>query len=311
MERGDTAGLDRVGDGKDPSVRRAVTLSDRYLAPVVQPTIDRHRLFPGAGWMMELRQPAGDYAAPATAELLLVEAVTPGISLRKVWGAARFDGVAAAGSLWLVPSGAAIDLTVRAAHTVRTLAVAAPVLARGLDDRTPLPPLDRLAAAPFLDDHVTAVLGRLWQAAGSDAPAPDTALRVDELLQQLLARLAQREGQPPAPFRGGLTARQVATVTSRIEAAGEQAVSLAELAATCDLSPFHFARAFKQTIGVSPYRFQKLRRLQRARDLLADGRRSVLEVALAVGYDSAQAMARVFRRELGVSPSRFQAARRY
>jgi AraC family transcriptional regulator len=45
------------------------------------------------------------------------------------------------------------------------------------------------------------------------------------------------------------------------------------------------------------------RRLRQACELLAGGERAVLEVALAVGYDSAQALAKAMRRELDTTPS--------
>jgi transcriptional regulator GlxA family with amidase domain len=46
------------------------------------------------------------------------------------------------------------------------------------------------------------------------------------------------------------------------------AVSLAELARACDLSPGHFARAFKQTTGQSPHRWLIAQRIEKAKQLM-------------------------------------------
>jgi len=43
--------------------------------------------------------------------------------------------------------------------------------------------------------------------------------------------------------------------------------------------------------------------------LLEQGRLSVTEVAMAVGYDSGQALARAFRQETGVAPRDWRRAR--
>jgi AraC family transcriptional regulator len=91
-----------------------------------------------------------------------------------------------------------------------------------------------------------------------------------------------------------------------MESSAENVLSLNELAAAVRLSPYHFCRAFKDSFGMPPYRYQTLLRLNRARRMLADTPHSVTDIALAVGYESGQALARAFRRELGVSPQAYR-----
>lgn len=74
------------------------------------------------------------------------------------------------------------------------------------------------------------------------------------------------------------------------------------LADRAAMSRFHFHRAFHAHVGCSVGSYVTWRRLQRACALLASGSETVLEVALAVGYDSAQALAKAMRRELDTTP---------
>jgi AraC family transcriptional regulator len=78
---------------------------------------------------------------------------------------------------------------------------------------------------------------------------------------------------------------------------------LAHLAAQAGLSKFHFHRLFKRATGVSPSCYHINLRMDAARRLLRETKKSVATVALEVGYASPSHFAQVFRRETGISPS--------
>ncbi|MFN3305042.1 MAG: helix-turn-helix domain-containing protein [Roseateles sp.] len=65
-------------------------------------------------------------------------------------------------------------------------------------------------------------------------------------------------------------------------------------------------RSFRLALHQSPGRYQAQLRLQRAEHLLRHSPLSVLEVALAVGFGSTQALARAFRARHGLSPSGYR-----
>jgi AraC family transcriptional regulator len=73
------------------------------------------------------------------------------------------------------------------------------------------------------------------------------------------------------------------------------------------MSPFHFQRMFRATFGTTVAGYVTWRRLLRACELLGQGDLPVLDVALAVGYDSAQALAKAMRRELDTTPTAVRA----
>jgi AraC family transcriptional regulator len=85
--------------------------------------------------------------------------------------------------------------------------------------------------------------------------------------------------------------------------------NLARLAAQAGLSKFHFQRLFKSAIGVSPSQYHINLRMNVARRLLRETKKSVVDVALEVGYANPSHFAKLFRRETGLSPSDYRQQR--
>ena len=86
-------------------------------------------------------------------------------------------------------------------------------------------------------------------------------------------------------------------------------LSLNEIAKAVNLSPFHVARLFKQSLGVSPHQYVIQLRVSSARSLLSagSGERSLAEVASAVGFADQSHLTRHFKRIMGVTPRQFRA----
>jgi AraC-like DNA-binding protein len=80
-------------------------------------------------------------------------------------------------------------------------------------------------------------------------------------------------------------------------------LGLAEIAAVADLTPWHFARAFRRQFGIPPHRFQLFLRIDLARRLLADGL-SGAEVAHRTGFADQSHFSRWFKRVTGTTPVR-------
>lgn len=108
--------------------------------------------------------------------------------------------------------------------------------------------------------------------------------------------------------RGGLPAFKLQKVSMLLESTLAQEFSLARLARTAGLSEFHFSRAFKKSTGYSPSAYFIRMRIDRARRLLRETSKSVIEIGADVGYSSPSHFAQVFRRETGVSPSEYRSS---
>jgi AraC family transcriptional regulator len=79
-------------------------------------------------------------------------------------------------------------------------------------------------------------------------------------------------------------------------------LSLAELAAISGFSANHFASALKASTALSPPRLVIKRRIHRARQLLAQTKLPISEVAYVVGFSSQSHLTVNFRRIVGLTP---------
>ena len=85
-------------------------------------------------------------------------------------------------------------------------------------------------------------------------------------------------------------------------------ISLNDLAGVACLSAHHFSELFRQSIGISPYRYVIERRVECAKVLLRGSMLGVLDVALAVGFADQSHFSKVFRRATGMAPGAYRAA---
>ncbi|MGN6466447.1 MAG: helix-turn-helix domain-containing protein [Rhizobiaceae bacterium] len=101
---------------------------------------------------------------------------------------------------------------------------------------------------------------------------------------------------------GGLSPKNEQRAKEIIDANIAGQVSLTELASECGLSPRHFARAFKQSVGVAPHHWMVRRRCDRAKDILRGSETSLADIALACGFADQSHFTRTFTRVFGISP---------
>jgi AraC family transcriptional regulator len=73
------------------------------------------------------------------------------------------------------------------------------------------------------------------------------------------------------------------------------------------MSPFHFARLFQRSTGVSPHQFVVRTRIDRALTLLAVRGPSIGEIARAVGFRTPSHFSTVFHRITGTTPRAYRA----
>lgn len=143
--------------------------------------------------------------------------------------------------------------------------------------------------------QATALLDRLWQ-----APPP---LAFDGLLLELLQTLAPHAQRPrPAPAEGAL---RFAAVVDYLHAHLQRRITLDELAAVANLSPFHFLRRFRAHYHATPQQFLMALRLSEAKRLLAAGLPPA-QVAAATGLSDQAHLTRAFAWRYGVTPARYQ-----
>lgn len=83
----------------------------------------------------------------------------------------------------------------------------------------------------------------------------------------------------------------------------DQEIVIEDLAAMVGVSKYHLNRLFQATTGFQLGEFIQRRRLLHAYSLLAKGNSSVIDVSLAVGYESHSAFSRAFQKAFDCKPN--------
>ena len=107
-------------------------------------------------------------------------------------------------------------------------------------------------------------------------------------------------------LQGGLAPWQQRLVTAYIQEHLNERIPIGALAQLVRLSPYHFCRVFKQSLGMPPHRYQTNRRVEHAKLLLANRAGSMTEIGRAVGFSSRNAFATAFRKATGIAPTDYR-----
>ena len=122
-----------------------------------------------------------------------------------------------------------------------------------------------------------------------------------------VANISTRPKHPIAilRIRGGLSPKTLHRVQDHIAANLGQKITNEALAQVANLSPSHFARAFKDSQGVAPHRYILECRVKRTQELLAT-ELSLSEIAAEVGFADQSHLTRWFREFVGVTPGSYR-----
>ncbi|QJU58667.1 helix-turn-helix transcriptional regulator [Sphingomonas sp. AP4-R1] len=163
---------------------------------------------------------------------------------------------------------------------------------------------DRLGAPdPVMLGLAHALLDRV------ERPSERSALFVDHIGLAFHAHLTETYavvGPPARRATGRLAPWQLRRAIDHMVAHLDGDPTIAQLAIECGLSAGHFARAFRQTAGVTPHQWLMRRRVERARELLLHGSLELALIAAACGFVDQSHFSRVFTRLEGESPGRWR-----
>lgn len=131
---------------------------------------------------------------------------------------------------------------------------------------------------------------------------------IEEIGRSLARRLitaqfnTRRSGRKKATV---LSPAQLQKITEYIETDRTRVRSVDDLAKVLGLSRQHFTRVFKNSTEVSPARYQKICRMQKAEEMLRSGNYRIEEIAFALGFKEASYFSRCFRDDFEMTPSDF------
>lgn len=169
-----------------------------------------------------------------------------------------------------------------------------------------LPRMGEISYSPGVgyDDTVVRHLGHVMLEA-LKLPGQASRFFVDHVTLALTSHIAHTYGNlgnAMRPIRGGLAAWQRNRACELMDAHLDGGIALAEVAGQCGLSVSYFARAFRQSTGITPHAWLTRRRVDRAMAMMQDRSASLSAVALAAGFADQSHFTRVFSKVVGISP---------
>ncbi len=155
----------------------------------------------------------------------------------------------------------------------------------------------------FIDKDITEAGEMLLRALQMRLPGSD--VMYESLARVFLVKLIQKYGLERGDeyeFSRSFSSRHYKKVLDFVAKHFSQSISLEQLAAEANISPYHFSRLFKQTIGQSPHQFVMSYRIERSKEMLADPGKLMIDIALQCGFSDQAHFSRVFKQVEGVTP---------
>jgi AraC family transcriptional regulator len=122
-----------------------------------------------------------------------------------------------------------------------------------------------------------------------------------------LLRTYCQERPQPQQVNGGLGEKRLQRVLAYIDAHLAENIGLQDMATVAGLGQHHFSTMFKQSMGISPYRYTIERRIDRAKRHLRQQDAAIIDVALACGFADQSHLTKHFRKLVGMTPRAFRA----
>jgi AraC family transcriptional regulator len=250
---------------------------------------------------------------PSDSHCLLLNLGTP-LHLNAHFGKRNFEGRVRVGEVVIIPAGSSWAYQSHCSRPRNTLLL----FLRPLFVRSAVEEFDfsykELALTPqigFQSKHIrhiamsllgelneANVVGRLY----ADSLAIGLAMQLIRRYSSLKDVQIGHGGMAPHKLR-----KAVGLIDHHLAEEEEGRVALRVVAKEVGMSYFHFSRAFKQSLGMSPTNYIAERRIERAKKLLQDTELPISEIALRAGFSSQSHFTTSFRRVAGATPKAFRA----
>ena len=213
-----------------------------------------------------------------------------------------FNGVMPAGTLQITGPGKTLSARFRAPCDFLHLYVPSAHVRRVSSHLTRTVQADLGGDDHFARDPLLAQLAQMLTAGAGSGNASYAQAIVQTIIVHLFGL------QRAAPTSWPLPKWRLRRVHDYIEAHIGESVSLADMAAVAGLSRMHFAAQFRAATGYRPHEYVLAKRVDRAKLMLLEGRSSLVEIALSVGFQAQAHFTTVFKKFEGDTPARWRRA---
>lgn len=249
--------------------------------------------------VLGVRFQGGAHFSAALREHLVCFQMSPRVRLECRMAGRALRHEAPAGSLAICPAGT--DCAADADESVDALLVAVHpgqlALAAAEDAALEAQLIKRLSG----HDRALLDLARALASESADG-YPNGPLFWNELASGFIASLIVRHmSAVENRARGMLGKVGLGRLREYVMAHLDEPIEVATLARIVGRSPFHFSRVFTRSVGMTPHRYVVHLRLQRAVELVREGRSGFAEIAARTGFADQSHLSRWVRRVHGVS----------
>jgi len=141
-------------------------------------------------------------------------------------------------------------------------------------------------------------------------PREGSATVIEAIITLLTAELGNiaRHGEGNRRRSGKFAPWQLERLRKQVnETMQDGTVNVADLAASCSISPRHLVRRFKETTGDTIHGYVRRMRIERAKLMLAADDVMLKDIAAKLGFKTPSHFAAEFRQQLDCSPSQYRA----
>ncbi len=257
--------------------------------------------------------PVDEVHIAETRELILTVHLAGSRRVRVVTEDGLSRSVSKPGDITLIPRGQPVSFRTEGAVDFAT--VHFPVEASASrDSRHWLRALNVQACIFALrDEYVVASVRALMQSNGS--PSRDSSRYFSQLIDSLGCHLARivddRKAEQillPTRAQRGIRVPDFAAVLKLVEERLADKLTLDHLAESAGIGRAMFAREFTERYGCTPHRYLNQRRIERAKQLLAGGQVSLVDIAYEVGFSGHSHFTTTFRAFEGCTPKAWSRA---
>ncbi|MEX3855861.1 AraC-like DNA-binding protein [Paraburkholderia youngii] len=160
--------------------------------------------------------------------------------------------------------------------------------------------------------RLSRLIALIGEESGSGLPGHDLVMSrlVEIMLVEVWRRPLTRIDSREAGWFSGMADPNIHLALQRMHSDVARHWTVGTLAKEVGMSRAAFARRFAERVGVAPATYLSNWRIALAKDALINSERSMIDIALSIGYYSDSAFSTAFSRAVGVAPAAFRRARR-
>jgi AraC-like DNA-binding protein len=169
------------------------------------------------------------------------------------------------------------------------------------------PDLIHLHSSDAAIDGVSQIIELIEREARGEFPGRDLILErlVEIMLVEALRSTDSTTALQKVGLLAGLRDPRLAAALRVMHGDVSYNWNVEKLGRRAGMSRSSFADRFAKTVGITPIEYLLQLRMALAKDMLLREKRSLSEVAFAIGYESTSAFSTAFRRSTGISPGAF------